>query len=201
MTTTSLIATSKEVKQVLRGINTNNIVDKKGKKAWQDCLTVFQQLQFTVKQFFIDEFVSIASPALDAAGPKSILKGQTSKTAQVPRPPSRAASAISSIETVVTAKTSQEKEEEGSDGPSLFNYNGQVVTRSAMELLEEEEDMIARGVYERDGVLMTASALSLLQAQEMMQRGDSAGHGAWGRRLPRDLVADDEREIVLLDIG
>jgi hypothetical protein len=64
----------------------------------------------------------------------------------------------------------------------LFNYQGQVVTRSAMELLEMEDEIAARGgLYERDGVVMTASALSLLQAQEAMARADTAGQGEWGR--------------------
>ncbi|KAH8077859.1 hypothetical protein HD553DRAFT_346517 [Filobasidium floriforme] len=63
----------------------------------------------------------------------------------------------------------------------LFNYQGQVVTRSAMELLEMEDEIAARGgLYERDGVVMTASALSLLQAQEAMARADTAGQGEWG---------------------
>ena len=55
---------------------------------------------------------------------------------------------------------------EEEDYPELFNYHGQVVTRSAMELLEMEDEIAARGgLYERDGIVMTASALSLLQAQ------------------------------------
>jgi hypothetical protein len=69
-----------------------------------------------------------------------------------------------------------------------------------MELLEEEEEMIKRGLYERDGVIMTASALSLLQAQEAMERGDSAGHGEWGRGLSNLLEEDEdeEHELVVL---
>jgi hypothetical protein len=68
--------------------------------------------------------------------------------------------------------------------PELYNFHGQVVIRSAMELLEEEEAIAARGgLYERDGVIMTASALSLLQAQEAMARADTSGQGDWGREL------------------
>jgi hypothetical protein len=71
---------------------------------------------------------------------------------------------------------------EEEDYPELFNYHGQVVTRSAMELLEMEDEIAARGgLYERDGIVMTASALSLLQAQEAMARADTAGQGEWGR--------------------
>lgn len=59
-----------------------------------------------------------------------------------------------------------------------------IVTRSAMELLEQEDAIERRrgggGLWERDGVIMTASALSLLQAQEAMQRADSSGQD-WGR--------------------
>lgn len=66
--------------------------------------------------------------------------------------------------------------------PELYNYKGQVVTRSAMELLEAEDRLAAKGgLFERDGVIMTASALSLLQAQEAMDRADSAGQGEYGR--------------------
>jgi hypothetical protein len=90
----------------------------------------------------------------------------------------------------------------------LFNYQGQVVTRSAMELLEMEDEIAARGgLYERDGVVMTASALSLLQAQEAMARADTAGQGEWGREsAPRcldiapDVPADADADLVLLDI-
>ncbi|KAJ9103050.1 hypothetical protein QFC21_002472 [Naganishia friedmannii] len=65
--------------------------------------------------------------------------------------------------------------------PELYNYNGQVVTRSAMELLEKEDQLAAKGgLFERDGLIMTASALSLLQAQEAMDRSDSAGQGEYG---------------------
>jgi hypothetical protein len=72
------------------------------------------------------------------------------------------------------------------DYPELFNYHGQVVTRSAMELLEMEDEIAARGgLYERDGIVMTASALSLLQAQEAMARADTAGQGEWGREWHR----------------
>lgn len=68
--------------------------------------------------------------------------------------------------------------------PELYNYNGQVVTRSAMELLEKEDQLAAKGgLFERDGVIMTASALSLLQAQEAMDRSDSAGQGEYGRKM------------------
>lgn len=68
------------------------------------------------------------------------------------------------------------------DHPELFNYHDQVVTRSAMELLEMEDEIAARGgLFERDGIVMTASALSLLQAQEAMARADTAGQGEWGR--------------------
>lgn len=76
----------------------------------------------------------------------------------------------------------------------LFNYQGQVVTRSAMELLEMEDEIAARGgLYERDGVVMTASALSLLQAQEAMARADTAGQGEWGREsAPRCLQIDPD---------
>lgn len=77
------------------------------------------------------------------------------------------------------APAAPEPEEE----PEFYNYNGQVVTRSAMELLELEDKIEARGgLFERDGVVMTASALSLLQAQEAMARGDTAGQGEWGRK-------------------
>jgi hypothetical protein len=70
---------------------------------------------------------------------------------------------------------------EEEDYPELFNYHGQVVTRSAMELLEMEDEIAARGgLFERDGIVMTASALSLLQAQEAMTRADTAGQGEWG---------------------
>ena len=69
------------------------------------------------------------------------------------------------------------------DHPELFNYHDQVVTRSAMELLEMEDEIAARGgLFERDGVIMTASALSLLQAQEAMAWADTAGQGEWGRK-------------------
>lgn len=170
-------------------------------------MTLFKQLQSTVQQFFADDPVAAEKSVSDPAGPKSILKEQKGKTsagqrtAEAPRPPSRAASVVSSTGTVVTAKTSQEEDEDdGTDETSLFNYNGQIVTRSAMELLEEEEAMVKRGIYEREGVLMTASALSLLQAQEAMERADTAGHGEWGRRLP-SMKADDDQDIVLLDIG
>ena len=90
----------------------------------------------------------------------------------------------------------------------LFNYQGQVVTRSAMELLEMEDEIAARGgLYERDGIVMTASALSLLQAQEAMARADTAGQGEWGREsVPRclpiapDVPADADTHRVLLDV-
>jgi hypothetical protein len=90
----------------------------------------------------------------------------------------------------------------------LFNYQGQVVTRSAMELLEMEDEIAARGgLYERDGVVMTASALSLLQAQEAMARADTAGQGEWGREsAPRwlhiapDAPANADARLVLLDV-
>jgi hypothetical protein len=90
----------------------------------------------------------------------------------------------------------------------LFNYQGQVVTRSAMELLEMEDEIAARGgLYERDGVVMTASALSLLQAQEAMARADTAGQGEWGREsaarllhIDPDIPADADTRRVLLDI-
>lgn len=66
--------------------------------------------------------------------------------------------------------------------PELYNYKGQVVTRSAIELLEAEDRLAAKGgLFERDGVIMTASALSLIQAQEAMDRADSAGQGEYGR--------------------
>ena len=69
------------------------------------------------------------------------------------------------------------------DHPELFNYHDQVVTRSAMELLEMEDEIAARGgLFERDGVIMTASALSLLQAQEAIALADTAGQGEWGRK-------------------
>lgn len=87
----------------------------------------------------------------------------------------------------------------------LFNYQGQVVTRSAMELLEMEDEIAARGgLYERDGVVMTASALSLLQAQEAMARADTAGQGEWGREsaarclhITPDAPANAEARLVL----
>lgn len=65
----------------------------------------------------------------------------------------------------------------------LYNYKGQVVTRSGMELLEAEDRLAAKGgLFERDGMILTASALSLLQAQEAMDRADSAGQGEYGRK-------------------
>ena len=74
-------------------------------------------------------------------------------------------------------------------GPELYNYRGQVVTRSAMELLEAEDRLAAKGgLFERDGVIMTASALSLLQAQEAMDRADSAGQGEYGREQEAFMV-------------
>lgn len=81
-------------------------------------------------------------------------------------------------------------QDDDGDSPKLFNYHGQVVTRSAMELLELEDEIAARGgLFERDGVVMTASALSLLQAQEAMARADTAGQGEWGR----ESIAKDYR--------
>jgi hypothetical protein len=67
--------------------------------------------------------------------------------------------------------------------PELYNYKGQVVTRSAIELLEAEDRLASKGgLFERDGLILTASALSLLQAQEAMDRSDSAGQGEYGRK-------------------
>lgn len=72
------------------------------------------------------------------------------------------------------------EEEEAEPEPELYNYDGMVVTASAMELLEREDQIERRGgLFERDGVVMTASALSLLQAQERMDRMDSSGQD-WG---------------------
>jgi hypothetical protein len=198
-----------EARQILQSVPKSSITDKKGRKAWNECIALLAQMKETNKQSL--EVATTTTPApLMAPAEKPVLRSILKDTkpavvAKPPqdtaRPPSRAASAVSSVGTAVTARTSPEGDEddEGSDsGPSLFNYNGQVVTRSAMELLEEEEEMIKRGLYERDGVIMTASALSLLQAQEAMERGDSAGHGEWGRGLSNVLEEDEEHELVLL---
>jgi hypothetical protein len=189
--------------KILKSVSKASITDSKGKKAWKECTALLGQMQPTIKQFFEP---AEAIPG-EKPGPKSILKDSKSAApavknqAENSRVASGAASVVSSVGTAVTAHTSPESdEEEGSDGPSLFNYNGQVVTRSAMELLEEEADMIERGLYERDGVIMTASALSLLQAQEAMGKVDSAGHGEWGRRLPSVMEEDDEHDLVVLDV-
>lgn len=82
-----------------------------------------------------------------------------------------------------TSPRAQATAKEPEPEPELYNYRGQVVTRSAMELLEAEDRLIARGgLFERDGMILTASALSLLQAQEAMDRADSAGQGEYGRK-------------------
>jgi hypothetical protein len=115
---------------------------------------------------------------------KSILKPTHARDGRIITPISATTSAkgvYSSKECFTTppvpiAKAIEEPE------PELYNYNGQVVTRSAMELLEKEDLLAAKGgLFERDGVVMTASALSLLQAQEALDRADSAGQGEYGR--------------------
>ncbi len=196
----------KTVKTALRGIPKDSITDRKAKAAWSQCVKLLDALNETVTLFPKES--STMTLASESA-PKPILKASSAKVAtETIKTPdggkisaSRAASVASSIGTAVTAKTTQSDDADDDDAelePQLYNWEGQVVTESAMELLEEEARLVERGLYERDGVLITASALSLLQAQEMLERGDSAGHGEWGRALPS--VKDDE-ELVVLDIG
>ena len=119
---------------------------------------------------------------------KSILKPSTSKGKESNNPISatKAAEGVLSSAECFTSERSSAAPMNSEPEPELYNYKGQVVTRSAIELLEAEDRLAAKGgLFERDGVIMTASALSLLQAQEALDRADSAGQGDYGRECPK----------------
>lgn len=115
---------------------------------------------------------------------KSILKpsGHVPKESKHPVSTTQAVKGVLSSTECFTNPSAPAIRKEPEPEPELYNYKGQVVTRSAMELLEAEDRLAAKGgLFERDGMILTASALSLLQAQEAMYRSDSAGQGEYGR--------------------
>jgi hypothetical protein len=116
---------------------------------------------------------------------KSILKPSSNKGKESSYPISttKAAKGVLSSAECFTSDPAPRARKEPEPEPELYNYKGQIVTRSAMELLEAEDRLAAKGgLFERDGMILTGSALSLLQAQEAMDRADSAGQGEYGRK-------------------
>jgi hypothetical protein len=116
---------------------------------------------------------------------KSILKPSSNKARESNYPISttKAVKGVLSSAECFTSDPAPRVRKEPEPEPELYNYKGQVVTRSAMELLEAEDRLAAKGgLFERDGMILTGSALSLLQAQEAMDRADSAGQGEYGRK-------------------
>jgi hypothetical protein len=89
---------------------------------------------------------------------KSILKPSSNKARESNYPISttKAVKGVLSSAECFTSDPAPRVRKEPEPEPELYNYKGQVVTRSAMELLEAEDRLAAKGgLFERDGMILT----------------------------------------------